>query len=115
MRRAAIPPALTAAGVSIEQVDVFEINEAFAAQALHCANKLGVPLSKLNPLGGAIASIVRSEQNTKDGPAHSLVPICSASDADELSCSTSAEPRKYERVLNFTSSSFSAQQNAAWT
>merc|ERR1719281_2171283 len=36
-------------------VGVFEINEAFAAQAVMCVKKLGVPAEKLNPNGGAIA------------------------------------------------------------
>lgn len=52
---AAIPPALDAAGVRIGEVDVFEINEAFAAQAVYCTRKLRIPAAKLNPLGGAIA------------------------------------------------------------
>lgn len=51
----AIPLALQAAGLKIEDVDVFEINEAFAAQAIFCVEKLGVPAEKLNPNGGAIA------------------------------------------------------------
>jgi len=51
----AIPAALEAAGLSLEQVDVFEINEAFAAQAVYCVRKLGIPMDKVNPLGGAIA------------------------------------------------------------
>jgi acetyl-CoA acyltransferase 1 len=51
----AIPPALAEAGLKISDVDSFEINEAFAAQAVYCVKTLGVPNSKLNPLGGAIA------------------------------------------------------------
>lgn len=51
----AIPAALDAAGVGLDEVDVFEINEAFAAQAVYCARELRIPLEKLNPLGGAIA------------------------------------------------------------
>merc|ERR1719326_2143944 len=51
----AIPLALDAAGLKIQDVDIFEINEAFAAQALMCVKKLGVPAEKLNPNGGAIA------------------------------------------------------------
>jgi len=51
----AIPRALAAAGITMADVDVFEINEAFAAQALMCQKKLGVPAEKLNPNGGAIA------------------------------------------------------------
>jgi len=51
----AIPLALEAAGLKVQDVDVFEINEAFAAQAIMCVKKLGVPKEKLNPNGGAIA------------------------------------------------------------
>merc|ERR1719174_2533543 len=51
----AIPLALAEAGIAMEDVDVFEINEAFAAQAVMCVEKLGVPAEKLNPNGGAIA------------------------------------------------------------
>eukprot|EP00929_Paragymnodinium_shiwhaense_P079184 TRINITY_DN4118_c0_g2_i1.p1 TRINITY_DN4118_c0_g2~~TRINITY_DN4118_c0_g2_i1.p1 ORF type:complete len:422 (+),score=100.04 TRINITY_DN4118_c0_g2_i1:97-1362(+) len=52
---AAIPLVLQEAGITIADVDIFEINEAFAAQALFCVQKLGVPREKLNPNGGAIA------------------------------------------------------------
>lgn len=49
---AAIPAALSAVGLPISQVDIFEINEAFASQVLYCVKKLGIPRSKLNPNGG---------------------------------------------------------------
>lgn len=42
-------------GLSIEDFDVIEINEAFAAQVIPCVRELGIPLAKLNPNGGAIA------------------------------------------------------------
>lgn len=51
----AIPAALKKAGIGMDKVDVFEINEAFASQATYCVEKLGVPKEKLNPKGGAIA------------------------------------------------------------
>lgn len=51
----AIPAALKKAGLELKDIDVFEINEAFASQALYCVEKLGVPKEKLNPRGGAIA------------------------------------------------------------
>ena len=51
----AIPAALAKAQLSINDIDIFEINEAFASQATYCVNKLGVPREKLNPKGGAIA------------------------------------------------------------
>jgi len=53
--RYAIPKALQAAGLSIGDIDVFELNEAFASQALYCQRELGIPDDKLNPNGGAIA------------------------------------------------------------
>jgi len=51
----AIPVALRQAGLSTEDIDVFEINEAFASQALYSVKKLGLSQEKVNPLGGAIA------------------------------------------------------------
>ena len=52
---AAITKALQRAGVSINDVDLFEINEAFAAQMLACVRRLGLPPEKVNVHGGAIA------------------------------------------------------------
>mmetsp|Transcript_19772 Transcript_19772/g.29159 ORF Transcript_19772/g.29159 Transcript_19772/m.29159 type:complete len:396 (-) Transcript_19772:177-1364(-) len=51
----AIPPALEMAGIQIKDVDVFEINEAFASQAKWCIDELEIPMEKVNPNGGAIA------------------------------------------------------------
>nr|BAR71478.1 putative 3-ketoacyl-CoA thiolase [Euglena gracilis] len=51
----AIPKALAQAGVTVADIDVFEINEAFASQCLYCVKKLNIPVEKVNPLGGAIA------------------------------------------------------------
>jgi 3-oxoadipyl-CoA thiolase len=42
-------------GLRIEDFDVIELNEAFAAQVIPCLRELGIPLEKLNPNGGAIA------------------------------------------------------------
>jgi 3-oxoadipyl-CoA thiolase len=47
--------ALKRAGLTIEQIDLVEINEAFACQVLACARELGIDLKKLNVNGGAIA------------------------------------------------------------
>ncbi|GMA59921.1 acetyl-CoA acetyltransferase [Alicyclobacillus fastidiosus] len=47
--------ALRLAGLSIADVDVFELNEAFAAQSLACIRELGIPMDRVNPNGGAIA------------------------------------------------------------
>lgn len=52
---AAIPVALKKAGLTIDDVSVFEINEAFAAQCLYSAEACNVPAEKLNINGGAIA------------------------------------------------------------
>jgi acetyl-CoA C-acetyltransferase len=47
--------ALERAGLSLDQIDVFEVNEAFASVAVATARELGIPDEKLNPLGGAVA------------------------------------------------------------
>ena len=47
--------ALTRAGMTIDDVDLVEINEAFAAQVIPSYRELGIPLEKLNVNGGAIA------------------------------------------------------------
>ncbi|KAJ5225658.1 acetyl-CoA C-acyltransferase [Penicillium chermesinum] len=51
----AIPVALEKAGITKEDVDIYEINEAFASQCVWCINELGLPAEKINPKGGAIA------------------------------------------------------------
>jgi acetyl-CoA acyltransferase len=51
----AIPVALKHAGLTQDQLDWIELNEAFAAQALAVCNDLGLDPAKVNPLGGAIA------------------------------------------------------------
>ena len=51
----AIPVALEKAGLTVDDVDQFEINEAFASQCAYSADLLNIPEEKLNPKGGAIA------------------------------------------------------------
>ena len=51
----AIPAALRYAGLKQEDIDWFELNEAFAAQSLAVINTLGLDPSRVNPMGGAIA------------------------------------------------------------
>ena len=51
----AIPKVLAKAGVTIDQVDRFELNEAFAAQSLAVIRKMELDATKVNPTGGAIA------------------------------------------------------------
>ena len=52
---AAVPKALDAAGLKLDDIDLIELNEAFAAQVLACAGELGIDEEKLNVNGGAIA------------------------------------------------------------
>ena len=51
----AIPRALAAAGLGLDQIDLVELNEAFASQVLACARELGIDEERLNVNGGAIA------------------------------------------------------------
>ena len=51
----AIPKALAKLGLSVGDIDLWELNEAFAVQVLYCADKLGIPMDRLNVNGGAIA------------------------------------------------------------
>jgi acetyl-CoA C-acetyltransferase len=51
----AVRKVLEQSGMSLEDMDVIEINEAFAAQVLASADELGIDMDKLNPHGGAIA------------------------------------------------------------
>lgn len=52
---AAIPVAVKSAGLQIEDIDLFEINEAFASQFVYCCKKLEIDPAKVNVNGGAIA------------------------------------------------------------
>ncbi|KAJ5112563.1 3-ketoacyl-CoA thiolase peroxisomal [Penicillium argentinense] len=51
----AIPKVLGKFGLSKDEIDIFEINEAFASMGVYCVGKLGLDESKVNPRGGAIA------------------------------------------------------------
>ncbi len=51
----AIPKVLKRLGLSVADIDLWELNEAFAVQVLYCADTLGIPMDKLNVNGGAIA------------------------------------------------------------
>jgi acetyl-CoA acyltransferase 1 len=51
----AIPKVLELTGLSKSDIDLFEINEAFASQATWCVDELGLDWDKVNPNGGAIA------------------------------------------------------------
>jgi len=51
----AIPKLLKAHGLKMEDIGIWELNEAFASQALYCRDKLGIPGDRLNVSGGAIS------------------------------------------------------------
>jgi acetyl-CoA C-acetyltransferase len=51
----AIPKLLKANGLSMNDIGLWELNEAFAVQVIYCAEKLGIPMDKLNVNGGAIS------------------------------------------------------------
>ena len=51
----AIPKVLAKLGLKVSDIDLWELNEAFAVQVLYCADKLAIPMDKLNVNGGAIA------------------------------------------------------------
>lgn len=51
----AIPKVMEQTGLTVEQMDIIELNEAFASQALACIRTLGLPEDKVNPYGGAMA------------------------------------------------------------
>jgi acetyl-CoA acyltransferase len=51
----AVPKALKLANMKLDDIDVIELNEAFAAQSLAVVRELGIDQTKLNPNGGAIA------------------------------------------------------------
>ena len=51
----AVPKLLRKAGLSVDDIGLWELNEAFAVQVLYCADTLGIPMERLNVNGGAIA------------------------------------------------------------
>jgi acetyl-CoA C-acetyltransferase len=51
----AVPKVLKRLGLTVNDIDLWELNEAFAVQVLYCRDKLGIPADRLNVNGGAIA------------------------------------------------------------
>lgn len=51
----AVPKVLKRLGLKVADIDLWELNEAFAVQVLYCADTLGIPMDRLNVNGGAIA------------------------------------------------------------
>jgi acetyl-CoA acyltransferase len=51
----AVPKLLKKHGLKVDDIDVWELNEAFASQVVYCRDHLGLPMDRLNPNGGSIA------------------------------------------------------------
>lgn len=51
----AVPKLLARHGLTVQDIDLWEMNEAFASQALYCQRTLGIPSERLNVNGGAIS------------------------------------------------------------
>jgi acetyl-CoA C-acetyltransferase len=65
----AVPKVLKKLGLTVADIDLWELNEAFAVQVLYCRDKLGIPADRLNVNGGAIAvGHLRRQRPAPDGP-----------------------------------------------
>jgi len=51
----AVPRLLKHTGVRMDDIEVWELNEAFASQVIYCRDRLGIPMERLNPNGGSIS------------------------------------------------------------
>jgi acetyl-CoA acetyltransferase family protein len=51
----AVPKLLRRLGMKVDDIDVWELNEAFASQVVYCRDRLGLPMDRLNPNGGSIS------------------------------------------------------------
>ena len=51
----AVPKLLKRHGLEVDDIDLWELNEAFAVQVIYCRDRLGIPMDKLNVNGGSIA------------------------------------------------------------
>src|SRR4029079_7319670 len=51
----AVPKLLAKHGVEVEDIDRWELNEAFASQVIYCRDRLGIPVDRMNINGGSIA------------------------------------------------------------
>ena len=51
----AVPKLLKAAGLTVDDIDLWELNEAFASQVIYSRDTLGIPMDKLNVNGGSIS------------------------------------------------------------
>jgi acetyl-CoA C-acetyltransferase len=51
----AVPRLLATHGLRVHDIDIWELNEAFASQVIYCRDRLGIPMDRLNVNGGSIA------------------------------------------------------------
>ncbi len=51
----AVPKLLKRHGLKVEDIDLWELNEAFAVQVVYCRDRLGIPMERLNVNGGSIS------------------------------------------------------------
>ena len=84
----AVPKVMARTGMTLDQMDVIELNEAFASQALYCIRTLGMDPAKVNPWGGAMAlghpqgatgiflSIKALDYLKKTGGKYALITMC---------------------------------------
>ena len=84
----AVPKVMARTGMTLDQMDVIELNEAFASQALYCIRTLGMDPAKVNPWGGAMAlghpqgatgiflSIKALDYLKKNGGRYALITMC---------------------------------------
>jgi len=84
----AVRAALDRAGLKIDEIDLFEVNEAFAAQALAVVRELGLPAERTNPNGsgvslghpvgatGAILTVKALYELRRTGGKYALVTMC---------------------------------------
>ena len=69
----AVPKVLKRLGLKMDDIDLWELNEAFAVQVLYCADRLGIPMDKLNVNGGAIAVSHPSGMSGQRLTGHALI------------------------------------------
>lgn len=84
----AVPKVMARTGMTLEQMDVIELNEAFASQTLYCIRTLGMDPARVNPWGGAMAlghpqgatgiflSIKALDYLKKNGGRYALITMC---------------------------------------
>lgn len=72
----AIPRLLERNGLTMDDIDLWELNEAFASQVIYCRDRLGIPMEKLNVNGVQSLSVIPS---VSPAPAKQATPLLKAS------------------------------------